>query len=74
MSGLPPVVVVSVTGDPATPYEAGVDLAQALGGRLLRVEGNQHTVAFRGTACVDEPLARYLVDRTLPPEGAQCRI
>ncbi len=74
VSGLPPVVVVSVTGDPATPYQAGVDLAQALGGRLLSVEGNQHTVAFRGEACVDEPLARYLVDLTLPPEGTQCRI
>jgi pimeloyl-ACP methyl ester carboxylesterase len=74
VNGLAPVVVVSVTGDPATPYQAGVNLSQELGGRLLSAEGNQHTVAFRGVACVDEPLVRYLVDLTLPPEGAQCRI
>ncbi len=74
VSGLPPVVVVSVTGDPATPYEAGVDLAQALGGRLVSVEGNQHTVAFRGVGCVDQALSRYLVDLTLPADGTRCRV
>lgn len=74
VSGLPPVVVVSVTGDPATPYQAGVDLAAALGGRLLSVEGNQHTVVFLGDRCVDDAIIRYLVDLTLPADGARCRL
>jgi hypothetical protein len=72
--GLPPTVVVSVTGDPATPYQAGVDLAADLGARLLRVEGNQHTAGLQGNACIDSALITYLVDGTLPGEGAQCAL
>ena len=34
VSGLPPILVVSTTNDPATPYQAGVDLAKQLGGTL----------------------------------------
>ena len=45
--GLPPVLVVSTTGDPATPYQAGVDLAKQLGGALLTFNGTQHTVVFQ---------------------------
>ena len=48
MQGLPPILVVSTTNDPATPYQAGVDLAKQLGGALLTFEGTQHTVVFQG--------------------------
>ena len=47
------VVVVSTTRDPATPYQAGVDLARQLGAALITFEGTQHTVVFNGDACVD---------------------
>ena len=40
---LPQVLVISTTGDPATPYQAGVDLAKDLGAVLLTVEGTRHT-------------------------------
>jgi pimeloyl-ACP methyl ester carboxylesterase len=70
--GLPPVLVVSSTGDPATPYQAGVDLARQLGGALLTFEGTQHTVVFQGEQCVDDYAAAYLVDLTLPPPDATC--
>ncbi len=70
--GLPPVLVVSTTDDPATPYQAGVDLAQELGGRLLTYDGSQHTVVFEGDKCVDKYAAAYLVDLTLPPPDAKC--
>lgn len=74
-AGLPTVLVVSVTGDPATPYQAGVDLAAALQARLLTVDGNQHTVALQGVSCVDDRVTTYLVDpATLPPEGARCTV
>jgi pimeloyl-ACP methyl ester carboxylesterase len=72
ISGLPPVLVVSTTKDPATPYEAGVKLASALGGRLLTFEGTQHTAFLQGNKCVDEAGTRYLVDLTLPPAGTRC--
>jgi pimeloyl-ACP methyl ester carboxylesterase len=70
--GLPPVLVISTTGDPATPYQAGVDLAKQLGGSLLTFKGTQHTVAFQGEQCVDDYVAAYLVDLKLPPAGATC--
>ena len=70
--GLPPVLVVSTTNDPATPYQAGVDLAKQLGGALLTFNGTQHTVVFQGNNCVDQYAGAYLVDLTLPPPGATC--
>jgi pimeloyl-ACP methyl ester carboxylesterase len=72
VTGLPPVLVVSTTGDPATPYQAGVDLAKDLGGSLLTFDGTQHTVVFQGDACVDGYAEKYLIDLTLPPSDAKC--
>ena len=70
--GLPPTLVISTTGDPATPFQAGVDLAKQLGAVLLTFNGTQHTVAFQGEQCVDDYVAAYLVDLKLPPPGATC--
>jgi pimeloyl-ACP methyl ester carboxylesterase len=70
--GLPPVLVVSTTHDPATPYQAGVELAKELGGGLLTYEGTQHTVVFQGQACVDKYAAAYLINLTLPPKDSRC--
>jgi pimeloyl-ACP methyl ester carboxylesterase len=74
VEGLPPTLVVSVTGDPATPYQAGVELADALGGSLLTVEGTQHTAALQGNACIDDIVNAYLIDLTLPPAEARCTL
>ena len=70
--GLPPVLVVSTTDDPATPYAAGVTLAKELDGALLTFTGTQHTVIFEGDECVDTYATNYLVDLTVPPPGASC--
>jgi pimeloyl-ACP methyl ester carboxylesterase len=73
VAGLPPTLVVSITGDPTTPYDAGTRLADALGGSLLTVEGEQHTVVAAGTnACVADIAAAYLVDLRTPPADARC--
>jgi acetyl esterase/lipase len=72
ITGLPPVLVISTTKDPATPYEAGVALAKALGGGLLTFEGTQHTAFLQNNRCVDEAASRYLVELTLPPAGTRC--
>ena len=74
VQGLPPVVVVSVTGDPATPYQAGVDLAAQLKGSLIKVNGQQHTASLRGNACLDDKVVSYLVDLTTPDAGAECTL
>ena len=63
------MLVVSTTHDPATPYQAGVDLAKELHGGLLTYEGTQHTVVFEGESCVDDAATKYLVDLTLPAAG-----
>lgn len=72
VKGLPQVLVVSTTGDPATPYQSGVDLAQALGARLLTYNGNQHTAFLAGIGCVDGVGTNYLVDLRLPETDAVC--
>ncbi len=72
VSGLPQILVVSTTNDPATPYQAGVDLARQLGGALLTFEGTQHTVVFQGNPCVDDIAARYLIDVTVSPPDTRC--
>ncbi|MET0900514.1 MAG: alpha/beta hydrolase [Mycobacterium sp.] len=69
---LPPTLVVSSTGDPATPYEAGAELAKQLGGGMLTFDGTQHTVVYQGNACVDDYATRYLIDGAMPAPDARC--
>ena len=72
VKGLAPTLVVSTVHDPATPYQAGVDLAKELGGSLLTFDGTQHTVVFQGNSCVDDHAAGYLVNGNVPEAGAKC--
>jgi pimeloyl-ACP methyl ester carboxylesterase len=74
VSGLRQVMVISTTGDPATPFQQGVNLANDLGARLLTVEGTQHSAALQGNACVDDIVTKYLVDLALPPDGVRCTV
>ncbi len=71
-AGLPKLLVVSTTYDPATPYQAGVELAKQLGGGLLTYDGTKHTIVFDGNQCVDKAAEDYLIKVTTPPEGARC--
>ncbi|MDT5091235.1 MAG: hypothetical protein QOH60_598 [Mycobacterium sp.] len=64
-------VVVSTTHDPATPYQAGVDLARQLEASLISFEGTQHTAVFKGNQCIDSAVVNYLVDLT-PPGDLHC--
>jgi pimeloyl-ACP methyl ester carboxylesterase len=71
----PPIVVVGTTGDPATPYAGAQTVARAItGSRLLTYESTEHTAygSARST-CVDDFVDGYLLDGTLPPDGATCR-
>ncbi|MGH9084098.1 MAG: alpha/beta hydrolase, partial [Acidimicrobiales bacterium] len=71
--GTPPIVVISTTGDPATPYEAGVNVAKRLeSGVLVTNEGDGHTVVSDGKPCIDDLVVAYLVDGTVPQDGTTC--
>jgi pimeloyl-ACP methyl ester carboxylesterase len=72
VAGVPPVLVISTTNDPATPYDAGVNLAKAMNGTLLTFDGTQHTIFLQGNSCVDDVGTAYLVDGTLPSAGKRC--
>ena len=70
--GAPPILVVGTTGDPATPYEWSVQLAEYLdSGVLYTVEGEGHT-AYTNIACATEVVNAYLVDLEVPADGSSC--
>lgn len=71
--GVVPVLVVGTTGDPSTPYEEAVSLAdQFPGGVLLTYEGMGHTAYGRGDTCVTEQVDAYLVGLKPVRPGATC--
>ncbi len=70
--GSPPVLVVGTTGDPATPYQASVDVARQLPkGRLITYVGDGHT-AYGTSSCVSKAVDTYLLTRKLPDTGTRC--
>ena len=70
--GSPAVLVIGNTGDAATPYEQAVEVAETLAdGHLLTLEADGHVGAGR-SACVDDASSAYLIDLTLPEDGAVC--
>jgi pimeloyl-ACP methyl ester carboxylesterase len=71
--GLPAVMVISTTQDPATPYQAGVNLARDIKARLLTFEGTRHTAFLQGNKCVDDAGINYLTNLELPAEGIRCK-
>lgn len=72
-AGAAPILVVGVTGDPATPYQWAQALASQLeSGHLLTVEGNGHGAYMRTGECVDTAVDAYLLRGELPKEGLTC--
>ncbi|MFD6400129.1 alpha/beta hydrolase [Nocardia sp. NPDC060249] len=72
---LPTTLVVSTTGDPATPHTGGIAMAQALGASLLTVDGKQHgAYLLGGSECVDDVVDAYLLDLETPPAGTRCSL
>jgi pimeloyl-ACP methyl ester carboxylesterase len=70
--GAAPILVIGTTGDPATPYQWSVEMAEVLSsGVLYTVEADGHT-AFLSVPCVDEVVIDYLVDLELPGENSGC--
>ncbi|MFE9914722.1 alpha/beta hydrolase [Micromonospora sp. NPDC005553] len=75
VKGLPDTLVISITGDPTTPHQGGIKLAETLGSDLLTVEGEGHTVVSSGkNKCVDTIASDYLIDLKLPEKMPTCSI
>lgn len=71
--GVPPVLVVGTTGDPATPYENAQSLAaQFPGGMLLTYRGTGHTAYGRSNVCVAEAVDGYLINGNPVSAGTTC--
>lgn len=70
---VPPVVVVSTTGDPATPYDWGVSVSEQIEDAvLLTYRGEGHTAYAGGDDCVDDAVNAYLIDTEAPGPGTIC--
>lgn len=73
-AGAAPVLIISTTGDPATPYAEGVKLAEDLeSGVLVSFEGEGHTAYSRyGDQCVIDAVDGYLLSGIVPADGTWC--
>jgi pimeloyl-ACP methyl ester carboxylesterase len=72
-AGADPVLIVSTTGDPATPYEWGVALSEQLeSAQLVTFNGEGHTAYNQGTECVDSAVDDYLIEGTVPSSDPDC--
>src|SRR5688572_25615227 len=70
--GAPPIMVVAATGDPSTPYEWGVSLADQLeSGVLITRQGDGHT-SFHFSACVRDIATTYLLTLAAPTADTTC--
>lgn len=69
-----PILVIGTTGDPATPYENAVDLAEMLNpGYLLTYDGEGHTVYANRSECVDAYVDGYVLEGILSDEPVICK-
>lgn len=69
-----PVLLVSTTGDPATPHEMGKAVAaRNPSAVLLTHEGDGHTAYTDGDACIDDKVDAYLLSVKAPKKGTVCK-
>lgn len=68
-----PLLVVGQRYDPATRYQAAVEVSRTIpGARLLSVNGYGHT-SLQTSVCADTYTASYLISGALPPAGTVCQ-
>lgn len=72
-AGSDPILVIGTTGDPATPYQWAVDLADSLeNGVLLTYNGEGHTAYNRSNDCVLNAVDNYMITGEVPANNLQC--
>lgn len=71
--GAPPVLIIGTTGDPATPYDWSVSLANQLDSAVLvTYVGEGHLAYDEGDPCINDPVDTYFLTGALPPDGLRC--
>jgi pimeloyl-ACP methyl ester carboxylesterase len=74
LNSVPPVLVIGVTRDPATPYQWAVALHQDFKKSvLLTYDGDGHTGHNRGSSCIDSKVDDYLLTGALPSGPVVCK-
>ena len=59
-----PILIISVTRDPATPYEWGLTLSKKFPGSFfLTLDADGHTGQGRGFSCIDRAVDSFLITR-----------
>jgi pimeloyl-ACP methyl ester carboxylesterase len=67
------LLVVGTTGDPATPYQWAVNMADQLeNGHLVTYNGEGHTAYNKSNDCVQNAVEGYLIDGTVPQKDPNC--
>ena len=64
-----PILLIDETLDPATPFEGSLEVRSRFPRSSLieGVGGTTHAGSLSGVACVDDAIATYLTDGTVPP-------
>lgn len=72
--GANPVVVIGTTGDPATPYNWSLSLAEQLGNaRHLTLVAEGHLAYNKASACINDAVEQYFLTGALPEDGLTCQ-
>jgi hypothetical protein len=72
-TGADPILVIGTAGDPATPYESAVAVADQLeSGVLISYNGDDHIAYDEGDPCVNTPVDDYLLTGAVPSEDPKC--
>lgn len=73
-AGAKPILVIGGKGDPATPYEWSVSLAEQLeSGVLLTYDGFGHGAYGEDKPCVADTVDAFLIEGKVPENGKVCK-
>ena len=71
--GADPLLVIGTTGDPATPYEWSLALADQLESAVhVTWEGEGHTAYGRSNDCILDIVDSYFLEGAVPKDGVRC--
>lgn len=71
-NGTAPLMVIGVTGDPATPYSNAVSAAALMSGHLVTVTGYGHTELANPSSCAQSLVADLFVRGAVPAGSPTC--
>ena len=72
IEGVPPILLIGATGDPATPYAWAKEMNNEIPGSvLLTRDGNGHT-SYGISDCIDSAADNYLISLALPAPNTVC--